>query len=83
MAIGEPGRGADAEFMLCLSFAAVLLIHSSIINLPLGKTVVVQDGLRTILAQGRTACNRSVSNGGGVKKALLYSASQSRGEDTE
>ena len=74
MAIGEPGRGADAEFMLCLSFAAVLLIHLNIINLPLGKTayrladVVVQDGLRTILAQGRTACNRIVSNGGGVKR---------------
>ena len=30
--------------------------------------VVAQDGLRTILAQGRTACNRIVSNGGGVKR---------------
>ena len=40
-AIGEPRRGADAEFMLCQSFAAVLLIHSSIINLPLGKTASV------------------------------------------
>ena len=41
MAIGEPGRGADAEFMLCLSFAAVLLFDSSKINLPLGKTASV------------------------------------------